>query len=118
VSIVPTIHFVLAFLVLLCALVFSWNSRGRRVMNAVLGLQVLVGIVYAVPFFMQGALGPDVPLVWAHVGGALVSLVAYAMARRLGDRPGGAGTGLALSVAGLLCICATIYVGFHLAGQI
>lgn len=117
-SILATVHFVLAFLVLLCALVFSWNSRGRRVMNAVLGLQVLVGIVYAVPFFMQGALGPGVPMIWGHVGGALAALVAYALARRLGDRPGGAGTGLALSVAGLLCICATIYLGFHLAGQI
>jgi hypothetical protein len=115
VSIVATIHFVLAFLVLLCALVFSWNSRGRRVINAVLGLQVLCGLIYAVPLVMQGALSSAI---WLHVAGSLAALVAYGFARRLGDRPGGASAGLALSIAGLLCVCATIYLGFHLAGQI
>ncbi|HTA38580.1 MAG TPA: hypothetical protein VK760_05870 [Candidatus Acidoferrales bacterium] len=114
-SILATIHFVLAFLVLLCALVFSWNSRGRRVMNAVLGLQVLCGIVYAAPFVLQGALSPSI---WAHVAGSLAALLAYGFARRLGDRPGGASTGLALSIVGLLCVSATIYLGFHMAGQI
>jgi hypothetical protein len=115
VSIVATIHFVLAFLVLLCAIVFSWNSRGRRVINAVLGIQVLCGFVYAVPLVVQGALPP---MVWTHVGGSLAALLAFGFARRLGDRPGGASTGLALSIAGLLCVCATIYLGFHVAGQI
>ena len=115
-SILATIHFVLAFLVLLCAIVFSWNSRGRRVMNAVLGLQVLCGIVYAAAFAMQGGALP--PTMWVHVVGALCALLAYGFARRLGDRPGGASTGLMLSIAGLLCIFATMYLGFHLAGQI
>ncbi len=115
-SIVATIHFVLAFLVLLCALVFSWNSRGRRVINAVLGLQVLCGFIYAAAFLVRAAALPST--VWAHVAGSLGALLAYGFARRLGDRPGGAGRGLALSIAGLLCVCATIYLGFHLAGQI
>lgn len=115
-SIFATIHYVLAFLVLLCALVFSWNSRGRGVINAVLGLQVLCGLIYAVPFVMQGAL--SVIEVGAHVAGSLAALIAYGFARHLGDRPGGTSTGLAFSIAGLLCICATIYLGFHMAGQI
>jgi hypothetical protein len=115
-SILATIHFVLAFLVLLCALVFSWDSRGRRVMNAVLGLQVLCGLIYATAFVMQHAALPST--VWAHVAGSVAALLAYGFARRLGDRPGGAPTGLALSIAGLLCVSATIYLGFHLAGQI
>jgi hypothetical protein len=56
--------------------------------------------------------------VGAHVAGSLAALIAYGFARRLGDQPGGASTGFALSIAGLVCICATIYLGFHMAGQI
>jgi hypothetical protein len=114
-SILATVHFVLAFLVLLCALVFSWNSRGRRVMNAVLGLQVASGFVYAAPLLRTGSLSP---MVWTHVAGAFLALLAYGFARRLGDRPGGAPLGLGFSIAGLLCVCATVYLGFHMAGQI
>jgi hypothetical protein len=116
VSIVSTIHFVLAFLVLLCALVFSWNSRGRRVMNAVLGLQILCGIAYAGTLGMQHI--PMPPAVGSHIAGAFVALAAYIFARRLGDRPGGERLGLVLSIVGLLCICATLFLGLHMAGQV
>jgi hypothetical protein len=116
VSIVHTIHFVLAFLVVLCAAVFSWNSRGRRVINAVLGLQALCGIALAASYPLQHASMPQT--VWLHAAATLGALLAYGFARRLGDRPGGGTTGLALSIAGLLCICATIYLGLHAAGQI
>jgi hypothetical protein len=115
-SIVSTIHFVLAFLVALCALVFSWNSRGRRVINAVLGLQAMCGIVLVSADLLQHAAVPNA--VWLHAGGTLGALAAYGFARRLGDRPGGKRAGLLLSIAGLLCICATIYLGVAAAGQI
>jgi hypothetical protein len=116
VSIVSTIHFVLAFLVVLCALVFSWDTRGRRVINAVLGLQALCGIVLVSADVLVHA---PVPIaVWYHVAGTLGALLAYGFARRLGDRPGGGRTALLPSVAGLLCICATAYLGVAAAGQI
>jgi len=115
VSIVTTIHFVLGFLVLLCALVFSWNALGRRVMNAVVGLQFLCGLALAGTFGMQ-----HVPLptgVWTHLGLAFVALLAYGMAMVFGKRPGGGRIALALSIAGLICVCGTVYLGLHMAGQ-
>jgi len=115
VSIVTTIHFVLGFLVLLCALAFSWNALGRRVMNAVVGLQFLCGLVLAGTYGMQ-----HVPLparIWEHAGLALVALIAYGMAMVFGKRPGGGRIALALSIVGLLCVCVAVYLGLHMAGQ-
>lgn len=114
-AILLTIHFALAWLVAICAIVFSWNDLGRRVMNVVLGLQVLAGLVLA---GMLGAARAPMPpmLVW-HVLLALGALVAYGVARRLGAREGGAKAALALSILGLLCIAGAIYLGMHVAGQ-
>ncbi|HTX59538.1 MAG TPA: hypothetical protein VMH02_07630 [Verrucomicrobiae bacterium] len=108
------IHFVVGFLVGLCALFFSWNSRGRRVMNVLLGIQVLIGLALAGSFGMSHV--PLPPGIWGHVAFGLAGLVAYAFARRIGDRPGGGRAGLALSLIGLLCVAATLYVGWHAAG--
>ena len=115
VSILNTIHFVLAFLVLLCAVVFGWNSRGRRVVNAVLGLQFLCGLIYAGAYALQGIALPTA--VWAHAGVTLAAMAAYGFARRLGDRPGGKLTGLLLSIAGLLCVALALYLGLRAAGR-
>lgn len=113
---IPTIHFGLAYLVGLCALVFSWNSLGRRVMNVVLGLQFLAGLVLAGTFGAQHL--PLPPALWLHLTGSLAALIAYALARRLGDRPGGGRAAMLLSIAGLLCVAGTIYVGLHMAGTL
>ncbi len=111
-----TIHFALAWLVAICAVFFSWNALGRRVMNAVLGLQVLAGLIVA------GLLGashaPMPPLLIGHVLLGFAALIAYAVARRLGDRPGGAGRALIASIVGLLCIASAIYLGLHMTGQV
>jgi len=115
-AIVLEIHLAVGFLVALCALIFSWNSMGRRVMNAVLGLQVLVGLVVA------GTLGAAVMAfggeVWAHILLALLAVVAYGMSRRIGDRAGGAGRGMALAIVGFVLVFATIYIGLHMAGKV
>lgn len=115
-DIATTIHFVLAYLVVLCGLVFSWNQLGRRVMNVVLGLQVLAGIAVAGTF---GASHVPLPsALTGHLILAIVALVAYALARRFGDRPGGALGATVLSVVGLVCIFAAVYLGLHMAGRV
>jgi hypothetical protein len=109
-QIVGTIHFGLAWLVVICALAFSWNATGRRVMNVVLGIQVLCGLVFAGTFGMS-----HVPLpsgVWIHLTGGIVALALYGVTRRMS-----APVALALSIAGLLCILGTFYLGMHMAGQ-
>lgn len=106
------IHFVLAFLVALCVLVFSWNALGRRVVNVVLGVQFLAGIgVVADHAMHRETLPPGTAL---HVAGAFVALALYGLASRIGRRPGGATAALGLSIAGLLVIAATIYAGMRM----
>jgi hypothetical protein len=106
------IHFGLAFLVALCALIFSWNTMGRRVVNAVLGLQVLVGLVLAATMGMQ-----HLPLprgaVW-HIAGAIVALGLYGAASAAGKRAGGERTALILAVLGLIAVGCTLYLGMHM----
>lgn len=106
------IHFGLAFLALLCAIVFSWNATGRRVVNVVLGLQVLVGLVLAGTFGMQ-----HIPLpggaVW-HIAGAVVALALYGAASGVGRRPGGGNAAVMLAVLGFIVIVVTIYLGMHM----
>jgi hypothetical protein len=115
VSVLNTVHFVLAFLVLLCAVVFGWSSRGRRVINAVLGLQFLCGVALAAWFASEQHALPA--QLWPHLGATVAAMLAYGFARRLGDRDGGAPAGLGLSAAGLLCVCAALYLGLRMAGQ-
>jgi hypothetical protein len=110
------IHLVVAFLAALCALVFSWNAIGRRVVNAVVGLQFLVGL--AVAGSMGAAHVALPPVVWLHLVIALLVLGAYGMAMRAGKRAGGATRALVLSIAGLVLIFVNIWLGWHMTGQV
>lgn len=110
------IHIVVAFLVVLCALVFSWNDLGRRVVNAVAALQFLIGLILA------GVMGaqhiPVPPNLIVHILCALLVLGAYGMAMRYGKRAGGARTALALSIVGFVLVFVTFYLGLHMAGKV
>lgn len=110
-TIVLEIHLVVAFLALLLALFIGWVDNGRRVMAAVLGLQVLIGLIVA------GMLGashvPLPPEVWSHILGGLLAMFAYIFARRIAGR-GKGGIALALSAVGLLLILSTIWLGLHM----
>jgi len=112
-SVVVEIHLVLAFLVALCALVFSWTPNGRRVVNAVVGLQFLMGLVVA------GVMGANhisiPPLVWLHLLVAIAILACYGIAMRAGKRAGGATLALAMSVIGIVLIVINILMGLHIA---
>jgi FtsH-binding integral membrane protein len=114
--IVVEIHLVLAFLAALCAVIFSWTPNGRRVVNAVVGLQFLMGLVVA------GVLGanhqPLPPTVWLHLLIALAFLACYGMAMRYGRRAGGARPALYLSILGLLLILVNIWLGARVAGMV
>ena len=89
---------------------------GRRVMNAVVGLQVLVGLIVA--GLMGAALGPQMASVGLHLLCGAGALVAYIFARRLGDRPGGARTGMMLGALGLVFILIGFYLGLHMVGKV
>jgi hypothetical protein len=112
-STVLTIHLVLAFLAALCAVVFSWTSNGRRVVNAVVALQFLVGLVLvAVMGASHEAISPQV---WLHLLVALAALAAYGMAMRFGRRAGGARVALLFSVVGIVLIVLNIVLGWRIA---
>ncbi len=115
-GIVKEIHLVLAFLSALCAVIFSWTPNGRRVVNAVVALQLVMGLVVA------GVLGanhePLPPTVWLHLLIAVVVLACYGMAMRLGKRAGGARRALFLSILGLALILVNIWLGARLAGMV
>lgn len=114
--IVLEIHLVVAFLLALCAIIFSWNVQGRRVVNAVAALQFIVGLVVA------GIMGSShiamPPQVWLHILTALLILACYGVAMRFGKRAGGSGTAMAFSIAGLLLVLFNIYLGWTMAGGV
>jgi hypothetical protein len=113
---VTEIHLGAAFLVVLCALVFSWNQLGRRVINVVVGLQVLIGLAVA------GVIGathqPVPPTLWVHMLLAIVILGCYGMASRFGRRAGGGNVALLLSIAGLVVVLIDVYIGWRMAGLV
>ena len=111
-SVVLEIHYAIAFLVVLCAVIFSWTSMGRRVMNVVVGLQILVGLLLAAIMGAQHMAMP--PGLWLHILLALGAAAAYGFARRIGDSAVGATQGLALSVIGLMCVVAAFAIGLRL----
>ncbi|MHB8146250.1 MAG: hypothetical protein ACYDGM_03175 [Vulcanimicrobiaceae bacterium] len=109
-------HWLLAFLVVFCAIIFSWNSMGRRVMSVVVGLQFLLGLIVA---GVMGAAHETLsPAIFAHILCALGALIAYPLARRLGDRPGGAAIGMALGALGFVLVLGGFYLGLHMAGRV
>ncbi len=112
-SVVIEIHLVLAFLVALCALVFSWTPNGRRVVNAVVALQFLMGLVVVA---MMGANHlPIPPPIWLHLLVAVAILACYGVAMRAGKRAGGATLALTLSILGIVLIVINILIGLHVA---
>jgi len=114
-GVILEIHVVVAFLVVLCAVVFSWTDLGRRVVNAVAALQFVLGLILA------GIMGDHValpPLVWAHLLCALLVLAAYGLAMRFGKRAGGARASLVFSVVGLILVFVTLYLGLHMAAKV
>jgi len=114
-SVVLEIHLVLAFLLVLCALIFSWTPNGRRVVNAVAGLQFITGLIVA---GMMGANHEVLPpMVWLHLIIALAILAAYGLAMRAGKRAGAGQTALIYSIAGLVLVIANILMGLRMAGM-
>lgn len=115
-KIVLEIHLVVAFLLVLCALIFSWNVSGRRVVNAVAVLQFLVGL--AVAGMMGAAHMMLPPPVWIHIILALAIMACYGMAMRFGKRAGSSNLAVVFSVLGLLLVLANVYLGWHMAGGV
>lgn len=115
-SVIIEIHLVLAFLAALCAVVFSWTALGRRVVNAVVALQFIMGLIVA------GTLGanhvPLPPQVWLHLVIALVVLACYGMAIGASRRAGGATRALVFSIAGLVLLLLNIWIGLQVAGRV
>jgi hypothetical protein len=115
-SVVLEIHLVVAFLLALCAIIFSWNAQGRRVVNAVAALQFLVGLVVAGMFGASHT--PLPPQIWLHIICAVLIMACYGVAMRFGKRAGGNSTALAFSVAGLILVLYNIYLGWSMAGGV
>jgi len=115
-TILQETHQVVAFLAALCAIIFSWNPTGRRVVNAVIALQLLLGIAVAAVMGAQHLAMPA--LLWLHLLIALAALAAYGLAMRFGKRAGGASLALGCSVAGLLLVMVNVYLGLHMAGML
>lgn len=115
-SVVLEIHLVVAFLLALCAIIFSWNAPGRRVVNAIAALQFLIGLVVAGMFGASHT--PLPPQVWLHIIAAILILGCYGLAMRFGKRAGGSGTAMAFSLAGLLLVLFNIYLGWQMAGGV
>jgi len=111
--IVLEIHLVIAFLAVLCAVVFSWTPLGRRVVNAVVALQFLVGLSAA------GIMGAShvalPPPIWGHLLIAVLALACYGMAMRFGKQAGGATRALLFSIAGLVLIVLNVVMGWRMA---
>ena len=116
VTIADTIHWVFAFLVLLTAVTMGWVQIGQRVMVTVIGIQVLIGIVYA------ALLGPAISGLGARVGehilGALLAMGAFIVARRLSRRGASRAIQLLLAAVGLLLLIGTAYLGLKMHGRI
>lgn len=115
-DVILEIHLVLAFLAALCAVVFSWNTMGRRVVTAVVTLQFIMGLAVA------GVMGAShmtlPPQVWLHLLVALAVLGLYGAAMGAGKRPGGNTRALILSLAGLVLLFVNIWLGWHMAGRV
>lgn len=113
-SIAIEVHLGFAFFVVLTALFVGWVQMGRRVMSAIIGIQILIGAVVAVwagvtHYPLRGSL-------LVHIIGALLAMFAYIGGRRIFDRaPQKAVPAVALSLVGFLLVLATVWLGFRLA---
>jgi hypothetical protein len=112
-SVLLTTHLVVAFLLGLCALIFSGNSGGRRVVNAVAGLQLLIGVALAAYMGMNHI--PLPAMIYAHIAAALLIMACYGFAMREGKRAGGGTRSLVLSLLGLILVVLNILGGMMMA---
>lgn len=107
-----SIHFAVAFLVALCALAFSWNDLGRRVVNAALGLQIVVGLI-VLGFDLAGHQGFHHDLI-PHVGFAVGAALFYGVALGISRGGGDARLALGFSIAGLAFVATTLIYGMRM----
>jgi hypothetical protein len=108
--VIVEIHLVLAFLSALCGVIFSWTPNGRRVVNAVVALQFVVGLVVA--GVMAATHVPLPSLVWLHLLVAIAIMACYGMAIRTGKRAGGLRPSMYLALLGLVLIIVNIALGW------
>jgi CDP-diglyceride synthetase len=112
-SIALEVHLGFAFFVFLCALFVGWVQTGRRVMSAVIGIQVLIGLVVA-----AWAGSAHIPLpgsLWIHIVGALAAMFAYIIGRRMFDRaPQRPWPAIGMSLLGFILVILTIAYGWTL----
>lgn len=114
--VVDIIHWGFAFFVLLCALLLGWVQMGRRVMNVVIGIQILIGVVYAA--LLGASIAAKGEMLAAHVACALAALAAYIVGRRLGERSGTRVGAVVLSAVGFVLLFATAYLGLKTYGRL
>lgn len=108
------VHLGFAFFVFLLALFVGWVQMGRRVMAAVIGIQVLIGVVISA---WAGAAHMPLPAtLWVHIVGALIAMFAYIVGRRIYDRGPQqyALTAIAMSLLGFVFVILTIWYGTRL----
>lgn len=110
------IHLGFAFFVFLLGLLIGWVQLGRQVLTAVIGIQVLIGVIAA---GIAGASHMSLPrTLWIHIVGALLAMFAYIVGRRVVDR----GPedyrliGWGISLLGLVFIVFTIWFGVSMVG--
>ena len=108
-GVVLVIHLVVAYIVLLLALTIGWVQKGRRVMDAALGLQIVLGIILA------ATMRPP-PIVFAHILVALGAMAAYIFGKRIADR-GPSRVPMLMSALGLVLVLGAIWLGLHMVGK-
>lgn len=114
--VIDVIHWGFAFFVLLCAAALGWVQMGRRVMNVVIGIQILIGVVYAA--VLGAALATKGTLLATHIIFALAALAAYIVGRRLGERSGSRAGAVVLSAVGFVLLLVTAYFGMKTFGRL
>jgi hypothetical protein len=115
-AVVDTVHWLFAFLLILCGLTLGWVQLGRRVMIALIGIQVLIGLVNAA--MLGGVLGAKTARFTEHVLGALLATVAYVVGRRIGAQSSSPTVPLVMSALGLVLLIVTAYLGLKTSGRI
>lgn len=115
-TLIDTIHWAFAFLIILFALLLGWMQLGRRVMLALVGIQFLIGIAYL------GMLGAGAAALgsrlWLHVIGWLLATAAYAIGSRIGRTSASKVVPILLSAIGLILLVVTAYLGLVMHGRI
>src|SRR5690242_7477378 len=113
-SIALEVHLGFAFFVVLTGLFVGWVQMGRRVMSAIIGIQILIGVIVAAWAGM--AHFPLRATIWVHIAAALLAMFAYIAGRRLFDRaPQKPLPAVAMSLIGFIFLLVTAWLGLRLA---